>query len=225
MSIAIRTRVLWRRQGPLLGLILALCLVFVAQVVLPGAALDAWMVVPCEVRAAWDSLRAGGFPDGALRELATLLGYAFLHGGADHLLGNMLFLWIFAALASELLGWRWMLAVFALTAVCGGVCHVALNPAETVPMLGASGAVTGFEGLYLAMATRWRLPDPHVWPMSRPIPPARLALLGVMGLALDYMGFAGGTLGVAYGAHLGGFIGGLVMGGLIVPLPRTARAR
>lgn len=177
------------------------------------------MAVPSEVVAAWNSLRAGDFSAKNAAEIGTLLSCALLHGGADHLLGNMLFLWIFAALAAELLGSRWMLAVFVITALCGSVCHIALNAGESIPMLGASGAVMGFEGLYLGMAVRWHLPDPHVWPMARPIPPGQLAMLGVLGLFMDFMGFMGGSLGVAYGAHLGGFIGGMVMGAAVVPKP------
>ena len=50
-------------------------------------------------------------------------------------------------------------------------------------------------------------------------------MLGILGLAMDFMGFMGGSLGVAYGAHLGGFIGGLVLGAAVVPMPRLAHAR
>jgi membrane associated rhomboid family serine protease len=164
MTRFIHLRRLWRFQGPLLVLIGVIMLVFAAQMAMDETAFDGMMVVPAEVTAAWNALRNGN-PGGA-GELATLIGHAFLHAGLDHLLGNMLFLWIFAALASELLGARWMLAVFVITAACGGICHVGLNADEAIPMLGASGAVMGFEGLYLAMAVRWHLPDPHVWPMS-----------------------------------------------------------
>ena len=118
-----------------------------------------------------------------------------------------------------------MLVVFVVTAICGSVCHVALNADESIPMLGASGAVMGFEGLYLGMAVRWHLPDPHVWPMARSIPPGQLAMLGILGLGMDFMGFIGGSLGVAYGAHLGGFIGGMVMGAAVVPKPFVAGRR
>ena len=217
-----RVRFLLEKQGPLLALIGVISMIFGLQVLLDESAFDSFMVMPVEVVVSWDALRAGSFSADALLGFVPLLSYAFLHGGLEHLVFNMLYLWMFAALAAELLGWRWMLFTFAFTAVCGGVCHTALNAEEFIPMLGASGAVTGFEGLYLAMAVRWKLPNPHVWPMSRPIPPGQLAALGVLGLVMDFMGFMGGTLGVAYGAHLGGFIGGMVLGAAVVPMPRVA---
>jgi membrane associated rhomboid family serine protease len=221
----IRFYFLFKAQGPLLALIGFISLCYLLQVVLGDSVYDPLMVVPAEVTGAWESLRAGNRAGVQWFEFATLLSYAFLHGGFDHLFFNMIFLWMFAALAAELLGHRWMLLTFIFTAICGGICHTALNTGQTIPMLGASGAVTGFEGLYLGMAVRWQLPEPHVWPMARPIPPAQLAMLGILGLAMDFMGFMGGSLGVAYGAHLGGFIGGLVLGAAVVPMPRLAHAR
>ena len=216
---------LWREQGPLLLLIAFITLVFILQSIFGETAYYHLMAVPAEVVQAWRSIRSGDFSAGNFQEIGTMLSCVFLHDGGDHISGNMLFLWIFAALAAELLGHRWMFATFFFTALTGSICHIALNAEKAIPCLGASGAVMGFEGLYLAMALRWHLPDPHVWPMSRPIPPGQLALLAILGLAFDYMGLMRGGTGVAHGAHLGGFIGGIVMGALIVPKPRVAGLR
>lgn len=206
----------------MLALILVISATFLFQLTDVGWTLAQGMLVPAEVMAAGKDLREGEFD---LRPLSTLVSHAFLHGDFGHLGMNMLMLWIFAALAAELIGQRWMLMVFFFTAICGGLCHTFLNPEETIPMLGASGAVMGFEGLYLGMAVRWQLPDPHIWPMARPIPPGQLALLGIMGLIFDLSGFVSGIENIAYGAHLGGFIGGLVLGAVIVPKPRLAHSR
>lgn len=218
-------RWLWKEQGPLLLLILVICLFHVPQMFFENEAFKRFEVVPAEVVSSWDALRSGDFQAVRPAEFATLLTYAFLHGDMDHLLGNMLFLWIFAALAAELIGYRWMLAVFVITAIGGGICHVALNRDDIVPMLGASGAVTGFEGLYLGMATRWHLPYPHVWPMSRPVPPANLAVLAVLGYVMDFSGYISGPSGIAHGAHLGGFFAGMALGAFVVPMPRLAMRR
>ncbi len=212
-----------RQQWPLLALILFISSIYGLQVLLGMVFKDRFMAVPADVVEALRSLRSGDLSGSA--SLFTLFTAALLHGDLGHLLGNMLYLWIFAAIAAELLGHRWMMLVFVFTAICGSVCHVALNAEETIPMLGASGAVMGFEGLYLGMAVRWHLPNPHVWPIARPVPPAHLAAVGVIGLLFDFSGYLQGYQGVAYGAHLGGFIGGMVLGAAVVPMPRVALPR
>ncbi len=218
-------RPLLKAQGVLLTLIAVIFLTFLLQVTIGVAFYGDFMTVPDEVVSAWNLLRAGDFRNVPWAEFVTLFTAAMLHGGLDHIMGNMIFLWIFAALAAELIGQRWMLIAFVFTAITGNLCHVALNSGSQIPCLGASGAVMGFEGLYLAMAVRWRLPDPHVWPMARPIAPDRLAMIGVIGLVFDFLGYTGGQTGIAYGAHLGGFIGGLFLGSFIVRMPRTALPR
>ena len=221
----VNLRYLLRNQGSLLALILFISAIFLLQVVLGEGFYERFMTVPAEVVSSWEMLREGNTTKVEWGEFGTLFTAALLHGGFGHLLGNMIFLWIFAALSAELLGQRWMLFTFVFTAITGWLCHVALNPREYIPGLGASGAVMGFEGLYLAMAVRWHLPDPHVWPMARPIPPMQLAFLGILGLAFDFMGYSSGDLRTAYGAHFGGFVGGLILGAFVVRMPRVALPR
>lgn len=178
--------------------------------------------VPDQIVSAWAAIRSGDPGGHALEEMFTLFSCTLLHGDIGHLAGNMIFLWIFAAISTELLGARWVLPVFVFTGICGSICHVALNSDSPIPCLGASGAVMGFEGLYLGMAVRWRLPDPHIWPIARPVLPSQLALIGILGLILDFNDYLAGGIGVAYAAHLGGFIGGLFLGSFVVPMPRAA---
>lgn len=208
-----------------LGLIAFLTAVLVVQAIADYSFTFRYSAVPVEIVSAWDGVRSGNFSKAAAEEIFTLFSATLLHGDFGHLSGNMLFFWIFAAIASELLGARWVLPIFVFTGICGSICHVALNADSPIPCLGASGAVMGFEGLYLAMAVRWRLPDPHVWPIARPVAPGRLAFIGVLGLLFDFSGYIGGETGIAYGAHLGGFIGGLFLGSFIVPMPRVAFPR
>lgn len=216
---------LMREQGVLLGLIAFITLVFVWQLTLGKIAFYQFMVVPTNVLDAWHELNAGQFSWNSAFEFFTLLTAVFLHGDFGHLVGNMFYLWVFGAIASELLGWRWMLFVFVFTGITGWICHVTMNLEESIPGLGASGSVSGFAGLYLAMAVRWRLPNPHVWPIARPVSPMNLAALAALGLMMDFGGHLSGDLGIAYGAHFGGFLGGLLLGGLIVPMPRIALPR
>lgn len=221
----IQLRPLFKAQGVLLFLILAIFLTFLLQNVLGEGFYGKYMLFPADVVNAWNTLRAGDYEHVHWTGFVTLFTPAMLHGSAGHIIGNMIFLWIFAALAAELLGQRCMLFVFFFTAITGSLCHIALNPDEIIPCLGASGAVMGFEGLYLAMTVRWHLPNPHVWPMARPIAPSQLAMVGIIGLIFDFMGYTGGGMGVAYGAHLGGFLGGLLLGSFFVKMPRHALPR
>ncbi len=220
-----RFRPLLKAQGALLSLIALLFLTFFLQSVLSESFTIDLMLFPTDVVSAWNTLREGDYGNVPWAEFGTLFTAAMLHGSPEHIIGNMIFLWIFGALAAELLGQRCMLFVFVFTAITGNLCHLMLNPDEFIPALGASGAVMGFEGLYLGMSVRWHLPTPHVWPMSRPIAPSQLALVGIIGLVFDLMGYTSGHTGVAYGAHLGGFIGGLLLGSFFVRMPRHALPR
>jgi membrane associated rhomboid family serine protease len=93
-----------RMQGPLLGLIGLMFLIFFAQALFGPLWYQGLMVVPADVGAAWERLLAGQSTAADGRVLGTLLSYAFLHGDFEHVLFNMLFFWIFGALIVELLG-------------------------------------------------------------------------------------------------------------------------
>lgn len=208
-------------QGPLLGLIGLMFLIYFAQAAVGPAWYQALMVVPGKIVGSWQHLLGGQVSAADWREFGTLLSYAFLHGDMEHVTFNMLYFWIFGALLVELLGWRWMLLIFGVTAFGAGISHVIMNREDVVPMLGASGALMGFEGAYLGLATRWTLPDPHVWPIARPIPPSHLALLAVIGVSFDYFAIMNRQdMGIAYGAHVGGFTAGLLLAALAAPRPR-----
>lgn len=209
-----------------LGLIAFLAIVYIVQINTSILLTLRFSAIPEEILTSWYALSSGNFTASVGEEFFTLFSYSMLHGSfVDHLAGNLFFLWVFAAVASELLSARWVIPIFVFTAITGGLCHMALNPTSNGYLLGASGAVMGFQGLYLAMSVRWHLPDPHVWPIASPVAPSRLAVIGVLFLLLDFRGYLMGGSQIAYGAHLGGFIGGLFLGGFIVPMPRVALPR
>lgn len=155
--------------------------------------------------------------------LATVFTAALLHADIGHIVSNLFFLWIFAGLVNELLGWRWMLTIFVFTAICGSIGDIILRSGSPIPALGASGAVMGLEGAYLGLAVRYSLPNPSIWPLAYPVPPFNLAVVAVVGFFFDISGVFGPETGTAYGAHLGGFIAGLVLTSLITPAPRISR--
>jgi len=153
----------------------------------------------------------------------------FLHGGFMHLAGNMLFLWIYGDNVEHRLGRGAFLLAYLVTGVAATLFHSLFAAASPLPLVGASGAISGVLGFYFLWFPRNRV---RLWVVLFPFfmnvvyAPARL-VLGVY-LFLDNVmpflitrGVAGG--GVAYGAHIGGFIGGFVWAWLDNQRKVTAR--
>ena len=147
----------------------------------------------------------------------TLISAMFLHGGWLHLIGNLLYLWIFSNNVEDCLGAP-RFAVFYLS--CGIVAAAAQAlpaPGSTVPMIGASGALAGVLGAYLV----W-FPRHHVLvlvPLGLFSQIVRLPAALVLGLwfALQLVAeFGGAKAGIAFRAHIGGFVAGLLLGPLLV---------
>jgi membrane associated rhomboid family serine protease len=144
---------------------------------------------------------------------ATLLTSMFLHGGWMHLIGNMLFLWIFGDNVEDSMGHFRFLIFYLLCGVLAALLHAVSEPGSEIPMVGASGAISGVLGAYLVLHPRARL---LVLFMS--VFPLRLPAYVVLGawFLLQFAGL-GGPSDVAFLAHIGGFIAGAV---LIVPFRR-----
>ena len=147
--------------------------------------------------------------------VSALVTSMFLHGGFMHLAGNMLFLWIYGDNVEYRLGrWRY-LAAYLATGVLATLSHAILELDSVLPMVGASGAVSGVLGFYFIWFPRNRV---RLWIMLFPFfmnvvyAPARL-VLGVYLIVDNLLPLlatrAAGGGGVAYGAHIGGFAGGL----------------
>ena len=102
--------------------------------------------------------------------------------------------------------------------------QVCLNQHSDIPIIGASGAVCGLEGVYLTLALRWPLRWPDVWPIAHPIPPLQLGLFAALGAALDIYSLTSGAERIAYGAHVGGFLSGLVIATVITQIFPTDTA-
>ena len=205
------------------ALLAACVLVFLWQVGLP----------PAEGRAAVYALGmipAVLFGDAALPPdivmvpaVATLFTSMFLHGGWMHLIGNMLYLWIFADNVEDAMGHGRFVAFYALCGLAAAFAQAALDPASEVPMVGASGAISGVLGAYLLLH-----PKAHVLvliPLGILTQLVRLPALVVLGLwfvlqlAQQVMAGTGGGGGVAFMAHIGGFVAGMVL----IPLFKRRR--
>ena len=157
----------------------------------------------------------GEFP----HPVATIFTSMFLHGGLFHVAGNMLYLWIFGDNVEDTLGHGRFLAFYLLSGVAAALAQTAVHPGSSVPMIGASGAVSGVLGAYLLL-----------------FPYASVLMLVIFGFfvrivhwpAIIVLGFwivvqflnglitvsvatGGGAGGTAWFAHIGGFLAGMIL--------------
>jgi membrane associated rhomboid family serine protease len=148
----------------------------------------------------------------------SLLLSLFMHGSWLHLLGNMLFLWIFGNNIEDRLG-RGRFVLFYLTCGVGAsLAHVLFNPNSLVPVIGASGAISGVMGAYLALFPRARvrtLVFIFILVTTMDVP---ASVFLVIWFLFQFLTPAGGS-GIAWLAHVGGFI----VGFLLVKLFRTGK--
>ncbi len=149
--------------------------------------------------------------DGA--QWLTLLTHMFLHGGVAHVVGNCWFLWIFGKNVEDRLGPLQFLAFYVLSGVAAAGLQVIIDPGSQVPMLGASGAISGVLGAYLLLfPAAWIVTlVPWIVPVV-PVPAFIFLVLWFVVQAFNGFGalFAGGSGGgVAWWAHAGGFAAGM----------------
>lgn len=189
-------------------------LVFVYQLTLSPRALNGfvatWGAVPSEI--------LSGDPVA----LVTLLTSMFVHGGLVHIFANMVFLWVFGDNVEEALGHLTFLGFYLLAGIVAGLSQVFVFPASSTPMIGASGAVAGVLAGYLLLfpraPVRILLFLGPFFVLGRV---AALVLIGLWILLQFVQGFLslglamGDTGGVAYFAHIGGFLAGAVLTGVI----------
>ncbi|MBV9957597.1 MAG: rhomboid family intramembrane serine protease [Acidobacteria bacterium] len=143
----------------------------------------------------------------------TLLTSMFMHGGIAHIFGNMLFLFIFGDNLENRLGHVRYLIFYLLCGIIASLAHVLMNMDSYIPSLGASGAISGVLGGYILLYPRNRV-RVLLFNMFTQVP-AYVALgLWFAFQLISGLGFLGGGSrvdGVAYAAHVGGFIAGLVL--------------
>jgi membrane associated rhomboid family serine protease len=152
--------------------------------------------------------------------VATILSSMFLHGGFWHLAGNMLYLWVFGNNIEDAMGRTRYFVFYVVCGVAAVFAQVLPNPGSQVPMVGASGAISGVLGAYMLLFPRARvllgLPlgflivqlgrFPAIWVLA-----AWFAMQLVMGSIAAASVSSSGEGGIAFGAHIGGFIAGAVL--------------
>jgi membrane associated rhomboid family serine protease len=178
-----------------------------------------WGLVPDEV-AEGEQLTGQICPGFNLQEksvLGSILTSMFLHGGFIHLAGNMLFMWIFGNNIEDRLGPFKYILFYLLAGVAGGLAHVLANPNSQTPTVGASGAISGLLGAYIILFPHARVhaivPIPILFFILGRIRLPAVVVLGMWFVSQFFVGQgqqAGGG-GVAWVAHVGGFIAGVIL--------------
>lgn len=203
------------------SLILLNALVFFFELSLgPGieAFFQDWAVIPRDLTQAWQQLQHGVV---VVDVWLTVLTAMFLHGGWLHIAGNMLTLWIFGDNVEGQLGHVGYLVFYLVAGILATAMQVFVNPLGTLPSLGASGAIAGVLGFYLIL-----FPDARVLtlvPIGFFLTTIRISALlflllwfglqaiqGVVALAPHQANVGG----VAWWAHIGGFLFGMVIGAM-----------
>ena len=140
----------------------------------------------------------------------SLLTSLFMHGSLLHLLGNMLFLWIFGNNIEDHLG-RWRYGLFYLaTGVGASLIHVLFHPSSLIPVIGASGAVSGVMGAYLILFPRARIKTLLFLFIIVTTVDLPAAVFLIVWFVYQFL-LAGNASGIAWLAHVGGFTLGMIL--------------
>ncbi len=144
----------------------------------------------------------------------TLLTSMFMHGGLMHIFGNMLYLWIFGDNVEHRFGHFWFLIFYLVSGLFASLAQVMLDPDSVIPTLGASGAIFGVLGAYLVLFPRNQI---KVIVMYYVVSLPAMVVIGIWAVLQMFMTWGSlfaieQTGGVAYAAHLGGLVAGVVMG-------------
>jgi membrane associated rhomboid family serine protease len=181
-------------------------IVFVMELLMGDVFILRWSLVPAEI--------ARG------HHLVTIFTSMFMHAGWEHILGNMIFFWVFAAEIEDVMGPLPFLIFYLLGGTLAALAEVVVDPSSTVPSLGASGAIAAVMGAFLITYPRDKIRTVFFlgWFVRVAFVPAVL-LVGLWFLiqlfsevgALAQVQTGGG---VAYMAHIGGFVSGMLTGRL-----------
>lgn len=154
---------------------------------------------------------------------ATAITAMFLHGSLWHLIGNMLYLWIFGRSIETAMGHARFLLFYLVSGVAAAMTMAFMDPASGIPMVGASGAISGLLGAYLLLTPRRRVQISV--PIGLIFYPVRIAPVWVAGAWFAMQLLSAATItpdspGVTWWAHIGGFLAGMAL----APFLRTTRA-
>ncbi|MDU4960556.1 MAG: rhomboid family intramembrane serine protease [Sporomusaceae bacterium] len=147
----------------------------------------------------------------AVADYSPLFSNLFLHGGWLHIIGNMWYLWLFGDNVEDWLGRLPFLAFFLLTGLIANLTHILLDPFSTIPVIGASGAVSGILGAYLILYPTARIKT--LVPIFIFLQIFEIPAMLFLGLwfFLQLQGSAAAGSNIAWWAHVGGFLAGMLL--------------
>jgi membrane associated rhomboid family serine protease len=156
----------------------------------------------------------GSLPSAAIPPAVTMITSMFLHASVIHILGNMLYLWIFGNNVEDAMG-RLRFVIFYL--LCGSIAayaHALMNSSSLIPMVGASGAISGVLGAYLLLYPRARVLTLVVFVFyirTIPVPAMAVLLFWFLLQFLNALTASGSGGGIAWYSHVAGFIAGMLL--------------
>jgi len=142
---------------------------------------------------------------------AGLLSSMFMHSGWMHIIGNLWFLWVFGDNVEDAMGTSRFFMFYILTGLCAAAAQIIANPASALPMVGASGAIGGVMGAYIILYPRVKV---HILIFIMTFKVPAYAMLGYW-IVIQVIGgissLSSTGSGVAFWAHIGGFMGGAIL--------------
>jgi membrane associated rhomboid family serine protease len=225
--IPIRDNIASRRYPVVNIAIIAINVVVYLIQIAQGPDMDRFVIIYGLVPARYTSSHvAAYFTMG--QQFFALFSFMFLHGGFWHLLGNMWSLYIFGDNIEDRMGPLRYLLFYLLCGLASGLSHLVLNPHSTVPTIGASGAIAGVMGAYFILHPRSRILTliPILFiPWMIEIPAFFFLGFWFVLQFINATGASGGTGGIAWWAHIGGFLSGLIFLKLFTTLPELGLSR
>jgi membrane associated rhomboid family serine protease len=210
-----------RRRVPLITLVIIVVnvLVWLYEAFLPAPALDqlivSWALVPWRLTKTFDS-----------RAIFSIFSSMFMHAGWIHIIGNMLYLWIFGDNVEDRLGHILFLLFYLAGGVLAAMAQIAFAPGSQVPILGASGAIAAVLGAYLVLFPNQRVRNLVIFfGFIRTVELPAILVLGLWFILQILSGITAlattSSGGTAWYAHIGGFAFGLLVGLLTRQLTRA----
>jgi membrane associated rhomboid family serine protease len=202
------------------GLVAANVIVFIAQVMSGSSAehlVNVFGFIPARL------IDPARFHYAMWEAVLTLVTSLFLHGGFVHLFGNMIYLWVFGGAVEDLFGHVRYFVFFLACGAIGSITHTLILPQSTVPSIGASGSIAGILGAFLVLRPRARIvtlfPLVVYWAMAEIRAALFLPVWFTMQFLNGFLSLASAAhteevAGVAWWAHVGGFLFGAMVAGV-----------